>query len=71
MEACKKKRYFDSASDIDLAVKGLGNKYFKAYGYCLRSSRFKLDMKAYEDMPKSFKQVVDKQGRILDVGKKA
>jgi len=53
---------FDSASDIDLAVKGLKNEYLKAYGYCLRNTRFNLDIKSYEDMPEKFKAVVDKKG---------
>lgn len=60
-----KKRYFDAASDIDIAVRGLGDKYLKAYGYCLGLSRFNLDIKVYEDMPDSFKSRVDKQGRLL------
>jgi len=53
------KKHFDDASDIDLAVKGLGNNYFKAYGYCLRVSKFDLDIKPYEDMPPNFKRIVD------------
>ncbi|MBN2073523.1 MAG: nucleotidyltransferase domain-containing protein [Actinobacteria bacterium] len=57
-----KKKYFDSASDIDLAVKGLEDNYFKAYGYCLRNSEFNLDIKAYEDLPEKFKNIVDKRG---------
>lgn len=61
----KNKGSFDMASDIDLAVKGLGDRYLKAYGYCLRQSEFDLDVKAYEDMPLHFKQKVDKEGRLL------
>ena len=53
---------FDSASDIDLAVKGLKDKYLKAYGYCLRNSNFNLDIKPYEDLPQKFKAAVDKKG---------
>jgi len=53
---------FDSASDIDIAVKGLKDKYLKAYGYCLRSSNFNLDIKPYEELPQKFKAAVDKKG---------
>jgi len=55
-------KYFDEASDIDLAVKGLGDRYFKAYGYCLRISKFNLDIRPYEDIPQKFKDIVDKRG---------
>lgn len=57
-----KERPFDQASDIDLAVRGLGDKYFKAYGYCLQMSPFNLDIRPYEDMPLHFKYRVDKEG---------
>ena len=60
------KKNFDSASDIDIAVKGLGDRYLKAYGYCLRNSKFNLDMKAYEDMPQKFRKVVDTKGVNLN-----
>ncbi|MCM8787254.1 MAG: nucleotidyltransferase domain-containing protein [Candidatus Omnitrophica bacterium] len=60
-----KEKYFDTASDIDLVVKGLGDKYLKAYGYCLRLSKFNLDIRAYEDMPLNFRKKVDKYGRYL------
>lgn len=56
---------FDEASDIDMAVKGLGENYLRAYGYCLRLSKFKLDVKAYEDMPSEFKRKVDREGRRI------
>ena len=55
-------KYFDEASDIDLAVKGLGDGYLKAYGYCLRISKFNLDIRSYEDMSKKFKDIVDNRG---------
>jgi predicted nucleotidyltransferase len=57
--------WFDAGSDIDLAVKGLGENYFQAYGYCLRLSRYPLDLKAYEDMPAAFKSKVNKEGRSV------
>ncbi|MEA1963821.1 MAG: nucleotidyltransferase domain-containing protein [Candidatus Aerophobetes bacterium] len=60
-----KEVFFDVTSDIDLAVKGLGDKYLKAYGYCLRLSEFNLDIKAYEDMPESFRKGVSSEGRCL------
>jgi len=58
-------RYFDSASDIDLAVRGLGRNYLKAYGHCLQLGRFDLDLKAYEDMPKETKERIARIGRFL------
>lgn len=57
--------YFDLASDIDLAVKGLGDKYLKAYGYCLRLSRFVLDLRVYEEMPENYRRRIDIEGRCL------
>lgn len=60
-----RKKYFDKASDIDLAVKGLGDKYFRAYGYCIRISKFNLDIRAYEDMAPRFKDTVNRNGKRL------
>lgn len=60
-----KEKYFDSTSDIDIAVEGLGDMYFRAYGYCLELSRFNLDIKAYEDVPADFRGVIEREGRIL------
>jgi len=59
------KKYFDVASDIDISVKGLGDKYYKAYGYCLRHSKFNLDIRAYEDMPNNFKININRKGLYL------
>ena len=61
----RRRTYFDAVSDIDLAVKGLGDRYFKAYGYCLGLGSFGLDVRVYEDMPPGFKNRVDKEGRCL------
>lgn len=58
-------RYFDATSDIDLAVKGIGDNYFKAYGHCIRLSAFDVDVRVYEDMPRSMKLRIDKEGRLL------
>jgi len=63
------KKYFDVASDIDISVKGLGDKYYKAYGYCIRHSKFNLDIRAYEDMPNNFKININRKGLYL-YGKK-
>lgn len=57
------KKYFDQASDIDLAVKGLGDKYFQAYGYCLRNSKLNLDIRAYEDMNLKLKNIINERGK--------
>ena len=56
---------FDIASDIDIAVKGIEDRYLKAYGHCLRVSRFNIDLKAYEDMPLYFRRKVDKEGKVM------
>jgi len=56
---------FDSRSDIDLAVLGLGDGYYRAYGYCLRFSPFPIELRAYEDMPREFRREVDRKGRLL------
>jgi predicted nucleotidyltransferase len=58
-------RYFDQTSDIDLAVKGIGDNYFRAYGYCIRLSKFDIDVRAYDDMPRSMKSRIDKEGRLI------
>lgn len=58
-------RYFDMASDIDIVAKGLGDQYLKAYGYCLRLSKFNLDIRAYEDLPDQYKKKVNEEGRCL------
>lgn len=56
---------FDVASDIDLVVKGLGDKYLRAYGYCLRLAQFDLDIRVYEDMPTSWREKIKKEGKVL------
>ncbi len=56
---------FDMTSDIDLVVGGLGEKYLRAYGYCLRLTQFDLDMRAYEDLPSSWRKQVKKEGKVL------
>lgn len=58
-------KYFDVASDIDLAVKGLGDEYFKAFGYVLRMNKFDIDIRPYEDMPAAWRKKVIKEGRYL------
>ncbi|MGM0367509.1 MAG: nucleotidyltransferase family protein [Actinomycetota bacterium] len=60
-----REKNFDDLSDIDLAVVGLGNKYLKAYGHCIMESKFKLDIRAYEDMTDKFKNIISKEGLIL------
>ena len=57
--------YFDYNSDIDLAVKGLGNNFFSAYGYCLGLGEFDIDIRNYDSMPEEFKERVDREGIIL------
>lgn len=61
----KRNKIFDGASDIDLAVSGLGRNYLKAYGHCLQLGRFNLDIKAYEDMPIEVKSEIKRKGRLL------
>jgi len=57
--------YFDEASDIDIAVKGLKDNYFRAYGYCLGLGKYNLDIKPYEDLSKKLKKNIDKRGKLL------
>lgn len=57
--------FFDVASDIDLVVKGLDKNFLKAYGYCLRLSGFDLDITDYDELPERFKEVADREGRVL------
>jgi predicted nucleotidyltransferase len=56
---------FDECSDIDLSVKGLGDKYLKAFGYCIRMSDHNIDIRQYEDLPKRIKDIIDKKGLRL------
>lgn len=58
------------ASDIDIAVKGIGDKYLMAYGYCPGLSRFNLDIRAYEDMPLKLRKRIEREGRCLYEKKK-
>ncbi|MBM3706725.1 MAG: nucleotidyltransferase domain-containing protein [Actinobacteria bacterium] len=59
------KNKFNSSSDIDLAVKGLGDNYFKAFGYCIRNSEFEIDIKPYEELKDNFKKKVSQIGKII------
>ncbi len=59
------KKYFHEYSDIDLSVKGLGDKYLKALGYCIRMSDFNIDIRQYEDLPDRVKSIIDKKGLRL------
>ena len=61
----EKKGHFDAASDIDLAVEGLGGRFFRAYGYCMRLGKFNLDLRPYEDMPEYFKIRIEEEGDLL------
>lgn len=58
-------KYFDKASDIDIAVKGFSDNYYGACAYCVGLSRFKIDIRLYEEMPLKLKQKIDTNGRIL------
>lgn len=57
--------HFGETSDIDLAVKGLGDRYLGAFGYCLRTSEYDLDIRQYEDLPERIKSLIDKKGLKL------
>lgn len=58
-------KYFDSASDVDIAVSGIEDKYFKALSYTRDLTKFDIDIRDYDQMPKEFKERIDKEGRIL------
>ena len=59
------KKDFNEFSDIDISVKGLGEKYLKAFGYCIRMSDFDIDIRQYEDLPERIKSIIDKKGLKL------
>jgi len=59
------KEHFEETSDIDLAVKGLGDRYLGAFGYCLRMSEYNLDIRQYEDLPERIKSIIDEKGLKL------
>ncbi len=61
----KRDKIFDGASDIDLAVRGLGRNYLRAYGHCLQLGRFTLDIKAYEDLPQEVRAKIKRKGLLL------
>ncbi|MBI5873383.1 MAG: nucleotidyltransferase domain-containing protein [Candidatus Omnitrophica bacterium] len=61
----REKAVFDNASDIDLAVEGLSGKFLRAYGYCLRISRYPIDLKEYDILPEKFRREILKNGRSL------
>lgn len=61
----RKKGHFDAASDIDLAVAGLGERYFQAYGLCLRLCAFNIDIKPYEALPEGIKDKIEQEGSLL------
>ena len=57
---------FHFKSDIDLAVEGIpDDKFFKAVGKIVRTSRFPVDIKPVEDMPENFRKEVELQGILL------
>ncbi len=59
------KKDFNEYSDIDISVKGLGDKYLRAFGYCIRMSDFDIDIRRYEDLPARIKGIIDKEGLKL------
>lgn len=58
-------KYFDSVSDIDIAVSGIGDKYFKALSYCKDLTEFAIDIRDYDEMPAEFKKKLEQKGRFL------
>lgn len=54
---------FRAHSDIDMIVKGLkSDEFFGAYGFLIKESRYKIDLKPYEDLRDDFKKKVMKRG---------
>ncbi|ODS31711.1 MAG: hypothetical protein SCARUB_03174 [Candidatus Scalindua rubra] len=53
----KEERYYNRNSDIDMVVKDMPRDvYLRAYAFLLRSSRFRIDFKPWEDMTDTIKE---------------
>lgn len=47
---------FGPHSDIDITIKGLGiEEFFKVYSFLIKESRYKIDLKPFEDLTEDFK----------------
>ena len=61
-----KKRGFGPNSDIDFVIKGLETeRFFKAFALLIKNSEFTIDLKPWEELDRSSKARVEKEGRIL------
>jgi predicted nucleotidyltransferase len=50
-------------SDIDMVIKGLKTEdFFKAYAFLIKESKYKIDLKPFEDLEDDFKEKVFKKG---------
>lgn len=53
-------------SDIDIVIRGLeSDEFFKAYGLLIKESRYKIDLKPYEELSDDFKEMVMKRGKRI------
>lgn len=52
-------------SDIDLIVEGLGDRFVKAFGHCMKECRTKIDIKPLEALDTQFKKIVLERGRLI------
>ncbi|MFQ5688020.1 MAG: nucleotidyltransferase family protein [Candidatus Scalindua sp.] len=53
------------SSDIDLIVEGLGDRFLKALGHCMRECKTNVDIKPLEDLIPRFKHAVLEKGEII------
>ena len=50
---------FGYHSDIDMVIKGMRlENFFKAYALLIKTSRYEIDLKPFEDLPEDFKKNV-------------
>ncbi len=61
-----KDKPFAPWSDIDLCIEGLEEeKFLKVYALFLKSSRFPIDLKPFEDLDASIKEKIKREGEVI------
>jgi len=57
---------FGLHSDLDMVIRGLKMEdFFKAYALLLKESKYKIDLKPFEDLTKDFKKKVLTTGKTI------
>ncbi|HHN65019.1 MAG TPA: nucleotidyltransferase domain-containing protein [Nitrospirae bacterium] len=58
---------FRKGSDIDLVIKGLKKEdFFRAHAFLMDKSRYRIDLKPFEDLHEDFKKLVLKGGLKIE-----